>query len=46
MTNPDVFAKEDLWASRPKRRRSRSAVPYYVIMKLPGGAREFISCSR
>jgi uncharacterized membrane protein (UPF0182 family) len=43
MTNPDVFYnKEDLW-SRPTENAggARSAgEPYYVIMKLPGGARE------
>ncbi|MBI3770299.1 MAG: UPF0182 family protein [Deltaproteobacteria bacterium] len=43
MTNPDVFYnKEDLWSLPTENAGgARSAVePYYVIMKLPGGARE------
>jgi uncharacterized membrane protein (UPF0182 family) len=43
MTNPDVFYnKEDLWSVPTENAGgARSAVePYYVIMKLPGGARE------
>jgi uncharacterized membrane protein (UPF0182 family) len=43
MTNPDVFYnKEDLWSFPTETAAgARSAVqPYYVIMKLPGGARE------
>ncbi len=44
MTNPDVFYnKEDLWSlptEHRRRQRARAAEPYYVIMKLPGGARE------
>lgn len=43
MTNPDVFYnKEDLWSLPTENSGGAgSAVePYYVIMKLPGGARE------
>ena len=43
MTNPDVFYnKEDLWSLPTEDTGgTRSVVePYYVIMKLPGGARE------
>ncbi len=43
MTNPDVFYnKEDLWSLPTENAGGAgSAVqPYYVIMKLPGGARE------
>jgi uncharacterized membrane protein (UPF0182 family) len=43
MTNPDVFYnKEDLWSFPTEETGgARSVVePYYVIMKLPGGARE------
>jgi hypothetical protein len=43
MTNPEVFYnKEDLWSFPIENTSSGGSVvaPYYVIMKLPGGARE------
>jgi uncharacterized membrane protein (UPF0182 family) len=43
MTKPDVFYnKEDLWSFPTEETGGRRGVvePYYVIMKLPGGARE------
>src|ERR1043166_6547578 len=43
MTKPDVFYnKEDLWSFPTENAGGRRSVsePYYVIMKLPGGARE------